>query len=161
VTTPTHVRFQAKVLTVSDSVIEGTREDRSGPALVTTLEELGFEVVGNEVIEDGVPSVSGALLRLTSGFKGLVITTGGSGFSPEDCTPEATRRVLEREAPGLAEAMRACSPLGRLSRGIVGTVGACLVVNVPGSTAGAVESINAIADVLPHALDLLRGSSPH
>jgi molybdopterin biosynthesis enzyme MoaB len=89
------------------------------------------------------------------------VTTGGTGFSPTDLTPEGTRLVLEREAPGLAEAMRAVSPLGRLSRGSAGTVGASLVVNVPGSTTGAVESIEAILDVVPHALDLLGGGHPH
>ena len=102
-----------------------------------------------------------ALRRLSAGFHGLVATTGGTGFSPSDLTPEATRGVLDREAPGLAEAIRACSPLGRLSRGVAGTLGPCLIVNLPGSTAGAVESIEAIIDVVPHALNLLDGGQPH
>jgi molybdopterin adenylyltransferase len=111
---------------------------------------------------NGAPSLTVWILwELAAGFEGLVITTGGTGFSPSDLTPEATRTVLEREAPGLAEAMRAASPLGRLSRGIAGTVGSCLVVNVPGSPKGAVESIEAILDIVPHALELLAGGRPH
>jgi molybdopterin biosynthesis enzyme MoaB len=90
-----------------------------------------------------------------------VVTTGGTGFSPTDLTPEATLAVIERQAPGLAEAMRAVSPLGRLSRGLAGTVGQSLVLNVPGSPRGAVESLEAVVDVLPHALDLLSGGTPH
>jgi molybdopterin adenylyltransferase len=152
---------RAKVLTVSDSVSAGTREDRSGPALVALLAEVGFEVVIRQTVPDGLGPVSAALTELAVGFHGLVITTGGTGFSPTDLTPEATRIVLDREAPGLAEAMRAASPLGRLSRGAAGTIGPCLVVNVPGSPAGAVESIGAIIDVIPHALELLAGGRPH
>ena len=89
------------------------------------------------------------------------MTTGGTGFSPTDVTPEATRVVLEREAPGLAEAMRSVSPLGRLSRGLAGSVGSCLILNVPGSPRGAVESVEAVVDVLAHALELLAGGQPH
>ena len=106
-------------------------------------------------------AVAGELARLSASFSGLVVTTGGTGFSPTDLTPEATRSVMEREAPGLAEAMRSVSPLGRLSRGVAGTIGACLVLNVPGSPKGAVESLEAVADVLGHALDLLAGGRPH
>ena len=153
--------LQAKVLTVSDSVDDGSRDDRSGPALVTVLERHGFTVVVREVVADGVDPVVAALRRLSFGFCGLVVTTGGTGFSPTDLTPEATRTVVEREAPGLAEAIRACSPLGRLSRGVAGTTGPCLIVNLPGSTAGAIESIESVIDVLPHALDLLSGGHPH
>ena len=89
------------------------------------------------------------------------MTTGGTGFSPTDLTPEATDSVIERPAPGLAEAMRAASPLGRLSRGMGGTIGRCLVLNVPGSPKGAVESLEAVVDVLEHALELLAGDQPH
>lgn len=151
----------AKVLTVSDSVDDGSREDRSGPALVAFLESHDFTVVAREVVADGVDPVAAALDRLSSAFSGLVVTTGGTGFSPTDLTPEATRTVVEREAPGLAEAIRACSPLGRLSRGVSGTRGACLIVNLPGSTAGAIESMEAVIDIVPHALDLLGGGHPH
>jgi molybdopterin adenylyltransferase len=153
--------YQAKVLTVSDSVNAGTREDRSGDTLVATLTARDFEVVDRLTVSDGVAPVTDALIALTDGFHGLVVTTGGTGFSPSDLTPEATRTVLEREAPGLAEAMRATSPLGRLSRGVAGSIGPCLVVNVPGSPGGAVESIEAILDVVPHALELLAGGRPH
>ena len=151
----------AKVLTVSDTVSAGMREDRSGPALVSLLTTGGFQVVECRTVPDGVAPVAAALRALAAGFEGLVITTGGTGFSPTDLTPEATRTVLEREAPGLSEAIRAASALGRLSRGIAGTVGSCLIVNVPGSPKGAAESIEAILDVVPHALDLLTGGTPH
>jgi molybdopterin adenylyltransferase len=155
------VAHQVKVLTVSESVYAGTRGDRSGDMLVATLTARDFQVVDRLTVPDGVAPVADALTALVSGFGGLVVTTGGTGFSPSDLTPEATHTVLEREAPGLAEAMRSCSPLGGLSRGIAGTVGACLVVNVPGSPKGAVESIEAILDLLPHALELLAGARPH
>jgi molybdopterin adenylyltransferase len=153
--------LEAKVLTVSESVHAGTREDRSGPALADTLTEFGFRVVEQRTVPDGVAAVAAALRELATGFQGLIATTGGTGFSPTDLTPEATRMVVDREAPGLAEAMRAVSPLGRLSRAAAGTIGPCLVVNVPGSTQGAVESIKAILDVVPHALELLGGGHPH
>ena len=151
----------AKILTVSDSVQGGTRKDRSGDDLATSLSRHGFVVVERRVVADGVAPVAAALADLSNMFAGLLVTTGGTGFSPTDLTPEATRSVIEREAPGLAEAMRLVSPLGRLSRGVAGTIGACLVLNVPGSPKGAVESLEAVADVLGHALDLLAGGRPH
>lgn len=153
--------WPAKVLTVSDGVADGTREDRSGAALAERLGAAGFEVVDRQVTADGVEAVAAALRALTSGFSGLVVTTGGTGFGPRDLTPEGTRVVLEREAPGLAEAMRLVSPLGRLSRAVAGTVGAALVLNTPGSSKGAVETLDAVLDVVPHALDLLAGGRPH
>ena len=146
---------KAKVLTVSDGVIHGTREDKSGVALQDALEEAGFEVVERKVTSDGTDEVAAALRELTGGFEGLVVTTGGTGFAPRDLTPEGTRQVIDREAPGLAEAMRLVSPLGRLSRGIAGTAGRAIVINTPGSPKGAVECFEAVADVLPHALALL------
>jgi molybdopterin adenylyltransferase len=154
-------RWPAKVLTVSDGVAEGTREDRSGAALADRLAHAGFDVVERRVTADGSEVVAAALRDLTDGFTGLVVTTGGTGFGPRDLTPEGTRAVLEREAPGLAEAMRLVSPFGRLSRAVAGTVGAALVLNTPGSTKGAVECLDAVADVVPHALDLLSGGRPH
>jgi molybdopterin adenylyltransferase len=153
--------LQAKVLTVSDGVIAGTREDRSGDALVDTLTRAGFTVVDREAVSDGADSVALALAALCDGFAGLVVTTGGTGFGPRDLTPEGTREVLDREAPGLAEAMRLVSPLGRLSRAVAGTRGRALVLNTPGSSAGAVETLTAVLDVVPHALDLLAGGHPH
>ncbi|HEU5301454.1 MAG TPA: MogA/MoaB family molybdenum cofactor biosynthesis protein [Acidimicrobiia bacterium] len=158
--------FAAKVLTVSDGVAEGVRDDRSGRALVERLQEIGAEVVEHRVVPDGVESVADALRDLTSGFAGVVVTTGGTGFGPRDLTPEGTRRVLEREAPGLAEAMRRTSDadgrgFGMLSRGVCGTVGASLVCNLPGSSSGAIECLTAVEGAIPHALDLLRGGRPH
>jgi molybdenum cofactor synthesis domain-containing protein len=155
------MRLEAKILTVSDGVVAGTREDRSGAALLDTLVDSGFDVVAREVVEDGVEPVAAVLRTLADGFVGLIVTTGGTGFGPRDLTPEATRAVLEREAPGLAEAMRLVSPLGRLSRGVAGTVGRALVLNTPGSPKGAVECIGAVLDVVPHALELLAGEHPH
>ena len=147
--------MRAKVLTVSDGVVAGTREDRSGAGMAGRLEAAGFTVVERQVVADGTESVAAALRRLTDGFAGLVATTGGTGFGPRDLTPEGTLEVLERQAPGLAEAMRLVNPLGRLSRGVAGTVGRALVLNTPGSPAGAVECLEAVLDVLPHALALL------
>lgn len=153
--------LEAKVLTVSDSVAAGGRADTTGPAVAAALEAHGFMVVGRQVVPDGIAPVVTALEQLVASFHGLVVTAGGTGFAPTDLTPEATRTVLEREAPGLAEATRAASPLGRLTRGVAGTVGGCLIVNLPGSVAGAVESLNAVVEVLPHAIDLLGGGRPH
>jgi molybdenum cofactor synthesis domain-containing protein len=149
--------LRAKVLTASDGVVGGTREDRSGAALVERLLAAGFDVVDRRAVADGVESVGAALLDLSEGFAGLVITTGGTGFGPRDLTPEATRGVIEREAPGLAEATRLAAPrgLGRLSRAVAGTRGRALILNTPGSPGGAVESLEAVLDVLPHALRLL------
>jgi len=153
--------WQAKVLTVSDGVVAGTREDKSGAALGAHLRAAGFDVVDQQVVADGVESVAGAVQDMSDGFAGLLVTTGGTGFGPRDLTPEGTKEVLEREAPGLAEAMRLVSPLGRLSRGAAGTLGHTLVLNVPGSSKGAVECVDSVIDVVPHALDLLTGGRPH
>jgi molybdopterin adenylyltransferase len=146
---------EAKVLTVSDGVIAGTREDKSGEALEGALRDAGFDVVERRVIADGRENVAAALKGLCAGFQGVVVTTGGTGFAPRDLTPEGTKEVLDREAPGLAEAMRLVSPLGRLSRAVAGTIGHAIVLNTPGSPKGAVECFTAVADVLPHALALL------
>jgi molybdopterin adenylyltransferase len=153
--------FQAKVLTVSTSVAAGTAEDRGGEVVTSTLREAGLEVVERSVVPDGTAGVAKTLRGLTAGFHGLVVTTGGTGFSPSDTTPEATEQVLERFAPGLAEAMRLTSPLGRLSRATAGTIGQALVLNTPGSPNGAAEYLAAVLDVIPHALTLLGGENPH
>jgi molybdopterin adenylyltransferase len=155
------VILDAKVLTVSDSVSRGTREDLSGEALAGVLADHGFMVVERRVVTDGVLPVATALSELSEGFAGLLASTGGTGFAPTDLTPEATLSVLERHAPGLAETMRAASPLGGLSRGVAGTIGQCLVINLPGSPKGAVESIEAVMGILGHALELLAGLQPH
>jgi molybdopterin adenylyltransferase len=151
--------LQAKVLTVSDGVVAGTREDRSGAALAEALTAAGFDVVDQRVVADGRDEVAAALRELTDGFAGLVATTGGTGFGPRDLTPEGTLDVLDRQAPGLAEAMRLESPLGRLSRAVAGTRGRALIVNTPGSPAGAAECLGAVLDVVPHALRLLAGEA--
>ncbi|MGI8491498.1 MAG: MogA/MoaB family molybdenum cofactor biosynthesis protein [Acidimicrobiales bacterium] len=148
----------AKVVTVSDGVTAGTRQDRSGEAVAEALGSAGFSVVERSVIPDGVAAVAGELARVCAGFAGLVVTTGGTGFAPTDRTPEGTLEILEREAPGLAEAMRLANPLGRLSRGVAGIKGQAVVLNTPGSPKGAVECLEAVLDVLPHALDLLAGT---
>ncbi len=145
----------AKVLTVSDGVVHGTRDDASGRALVAQLTEAGFDVVDHRVTADGTENVAAALTEMTDGFAGLVVSTGGTGFAPRDQTPEGTRLVVEREAPGLAEAMRLISPLGRLSRGIAGIRGQAVICNTPGSPKGCVEQLGAILDIVPHALKLL------
>lgn len=151
--------WPAKVLTVSDGVVAGTREDRSGEALADALTRAGFDVVERRVSSDGIEPVADALRDLARGFAGLIVTTGGTGFAPRDLTPEATKAVIDREAPGLAEAMRLVSPLGRLSRATAGTLATAIVLNTPGSTKGTVECFEAVADVLPHALALLNGTS--
>lgn len=158
--------FAAKVLTVSDGVVGGVREDVSGAALVEALEAAGATVVAREVIADGVEAVAHALRTLARDFAGLIVTTGGTGFGPRDLTPEGTRKVIEREAPGLVEAIRRVSDddgrgFGMLSRAVAGTLGAALIVNTPGSRGGAVEALEVILPVVPHALDLLAGGRPH
>jgi len=147
--------LQAKVLTVSDGVTHGTRDDASGRALVEQLGGAGFTVVEHRVTADGADNVANALREMCDGFAGLIVSTGGTGFAPRDQTPEGTRQVIEREAPGLAEAMRLISPLGRLSRGIAGIRGQAVICNTPGSPKGCVEQLGAIIDIVPHALRLL------
>lgn len=155
---PTPTGLAAKVLTVSDGVAHGTRDDASGRALVEQLSAGGFDVVEHRVTADGSDLVAQALIEMTNGFAGVVVTTGGTGFAPRDQTPEGTRRVIDREAPGLAEAMRLVSPFGRLSRGIAGIRGQAIICNTPGSPKGCVEQLGAVLDVMPHALRLLHES---
>ncbi|HEY5105000.1 MAG TPA: MogA/MoaB family molybdenum cofactor biosynthesis protein [Acidimicrobiales bacterium] len=156
------MKLDAKILIVSDSSAAGTRDDLAGPLLSARLEAAGFGVVEVRIVGDGTASVASALRSLSEGFSGLIVTSGGTGFSPRDLTPEATLEVIEREAPGLSEAMRLVNPLGRLSRARAGTVGKSLIVNFPGSPKGAIECLEAVLDVLPHAMELLQGdASPH
>ena len=147
--------LKAKILTVSDGVVAGTREDKSGDVLAETLASASFEIAERRATEDGTESVSNALSQMAANFAGLIVTTGGTGFTPRDLTPEGTLAVLDRQAPGLSEAMRLVNPLGRLSRGVAGTCGTTLILNTPGSTNGARECLEAVLDVLPHALRLL------
>lgn len=154
-TTRAAMTLTAKVLTVSDGVVHGTRDDASGRALVAQLAEAGFEVVEHRVTADGADNVADALRSMCSGFAGVIVSTGGTGFAPRDQTPEGTRAVIEREAPGLAEAMRLISPLGRLSRGVAGISGQAIICNTPGSPKGCVEQLGAVIDILPHAIRLL------
>jgi molybdopterin adenylyltransferase len=157
---------EAKVLTVSDGVIAGTRADKSGDALVARLTDAGFSVVDHRVVPDGVESVAGALREMTDGFAGWVVTTGGTGFGPRDLTPEGTRAVIERDAPGLVDAVRRVSDeggrgFGMLSRAVAGTRGTALICNVPGSANGAVEALDVMLPIVAHALELLAGGRPH
>jgi molybdenum cofactor synthesis domain-containing protein len=138
----------AKVLTVSDGVVAGVREDKSGRALEERLRSSGYTIAEARVISDGVDEVATAITEMAEGFAGLVVTTGGTGFGPRDLTPEGTQRAL-------------VNPLGRLSRGVSGTVGRVLVLNLPGSPSAAVECLEAVLDVVPHALSLLQGDRPH
>ncbi len=148
----------AAVLTVSDRVSRGAAEDRSGPQAVAALERLGFLVVARRVVPDGIEPVAAALRELAR-LAHLVVSTGGTGPAPRDLTPEATRLVIEREVPGLPEAMRAATfgrnPHGMLSRGVAGTVGTTLVVNLPGSPRGVEESLAVIGPALRHGVELL------
>jgi molybdopterin adenylyltransferase len=152
------------VLTVSDGVAQSVREDASGRAVAEALAGAGFEVARREVVPDQRDRIEG-ILRELAADAALVVTTGGTGLGPRDLTPEATRAVLDREAPGLAEAMRAAgrasTPMADLSRGVAGSIGPALVVNLPGSPGGAVESLKAVLPVLPHALELLSGAAVH
>ena len=155
--------FTATVITVSDGVTAGTREDLSGAALERLLKDKGFEVE-RVVIPDERPDIERAL-RVAAAKSRLVVTTGGTGFGPRDVTPEATAVVLEREAPGLVHLMIArgleSTPMAALTRARAGSVGDSLIVNLPGSPRGATESLEAIIDVIPHALKLLAGDTTH
>ena len=158
--------FAAKVLTVSDGVVEGVRDDKSGAALVERLTAAGATIAEHRVTADGIDNVAHALRTMARGYAGLIVTTGGTGFGPRDLTPEGTRTVIEREAPGLVEAIRRVSDeggrgFGMLSRAVAGTLGESLIVNTPGSSGGAVEALEVILPVVPHALDLLAGGHPH
>jgi molybdenum cofactor synthesis domain-containing protein len=151
------------VVTVSDGVSAGWRDDTSGRALVKILTDAGFDVMA-ALVPDEQDQIEKAL-RDAATSAALVVTTGGTGFGPRDVTPEATRSVIEREAPGLAEAMRAAgritTPFADMSRGVAGIVGATVVINTPGSPAGAVESLEAVLPILSHAIEHASGDTEH
>jgi molybdopterin adenylyltransferase len=153
----------AAVITVSDGVAEGVRADTAGPAVAAVLMEAGFEVARRVVPDE--PGAIRAAIRELAGQAALVVTAGGTGLGPRDVTPEATREVIDREVPGLAESMRAAgrasTPMADLSRGLAGAVGRSLVLNLPGSERGAVESLEAVLPAIPHALELLAGRTVH
>ncbi|MGB6059701.1 MAG: MogA/MoaB family molybdenum cofactor biosynthesis protein [Microthrixaceae bacterium] len=150
---------QAKVLTVSDSIAAGSREDTSGSALTKKLESDSYSVIDTRVVPDDIEEISNALSSMAYGFNGLIITTGGAGFGQRDFTPEATKRILDRVAPGMSEAMRKASPKGRLSRAIAGTRGAALILNLSADPERAVHMLDAVLDVVPEAVELLGGGS--
>jgi molybdenum cofactor synthesis domain-containing protein len=158
--------IKVAVVTVSDSVVAGTREDRSGPALRDRAHALEWMVSAMELAPDESEQIAAILRRLAdSGEVAVILTTGGTGVAPRDVTPEATRGVIEREIPGLGELMRAeglkFTPTAVLSRGLAGVRGQTLIVNLPGSPKGALESFDAIAKLIPHIVDLLEGRTSH
>lgn len=155
---------KAAVITVSDSCHNGERTDLSGPAVVARLKLLDFDVISTEIVRDDVLDIRGAILNRCSDAA-LIVTTGGTGLSKRDVTPEATRELCDRIVEGMSEYMRAvCSrftPYAALSRAVCGTRGFTLIVNLPGSPSAATESLDAIAKLIPHALDLLSGNTDH
>jgi molybdenum cofactor synthesis domain-containing protein len=156
---------RAAVLTVSTGVAAGRREDRSGQLLREGLAALGFEVAPPLVVPDGVAPVRAALERLLAEGWDLIVTTGGTGLTPDDQTPEATRPLLDRELPGVAEAIRQrgreALPTAVLSRGLAGVAGRTLVVNLPGSAGGARDGLEVLRPIVHHALDLIAGQHGH
>jgi molybdenum cofactor synthesis domain-containing protein len=156
----------AAILTISDSAAAGTREDVSGPAVRQRIEALGWTVVSHDVVPDDADLIAIKLRDLADvAHAAVVLTTGGTGIALRDVTPEATRAVAHREIPGLSEVMRSegrkSTPFAALSRGIAGSRGGTLIVNLPGSPKGAVESLDAIASLIPHIVDLLHGKTDH
>jgi molybdopterin adenylyltransferase len=156
--------FRAAVLTVSDSCARGERNDASGPAVAQTLQEHQFAIIETRVVADDYGAIQKAIVDLASKAR-LVVTTGGTGISARDVTPEATRSVCGRMLDGVSERMRRegekKTPFALLSRGACGVCGTSLVLNLPGSPAGAVESLQAVVEILPHAIQILAGKTEH
>lgn len=154
----------AAVVTVSDSCAREERKDLSGPAVAEFLKKRGFQIVACEVVSDDQIKIQNMLVGLAE-VAALVVTTGGTGIAPRDVTPEATRAVCERLLEGVAERMRSegvrKTTLAALSRGVCGVRGKALILNLPGSPAGAVESLEGVVELIPHALKLLRGETEH
>jgi molybdenum cofactor biosynthesis protein B len=156
---------RAHVITVSDRVAAGQMEDGSGPAVAAALARAAFEVESVEVVPDDRDRIAAAIAGAAAGGCRLVVTTGGTGLGPRDVTPQATATLLDYQVPGLAEAMRqaglARTPLAALSRGLAGVGGGALIINLPGSVKGAIESLEAVLAALPHAVQLLEGDTAH
>jgi molybdopterin adenylyltransferase len=158
--------MNAAIITISDSASSGARHDKSGPAVRQRLEQLGWTIVISEVMPDEVQQIAARLMELAdTGFVSAIFTTGGTGIASRDVTPEATRAILDCEIPGIGELMRAkgreSTPLAALSRSLAGTRGRVFIVNLPGSPRGAVESLDAIVELVPHIVDLLSGKTHH
>lgn len=155
----------AHVITVSDGAYHGKREDTSGPALVTILKANRFDVTGPEVVADEREQIVAAITAAAESGSNLIITTGGTGLGPRDVTPQATQSLIDYDVPGITDLMRraglASTPMAALTRGVAGVRGHTLVINLPGSPKGAVESLEAVMPVLDHALALLRGETAH
>lgn len=158
------MQVTAAILTISDSCASGTRQDLSGPALRHVLEATGFEIVAQEIVPDGRKVISTKLRELAK-IARFVVTTGGTGISERDLTPEATRDVCERLLDGVSELMRReglkHTPFAPLSRALCGTLGQSVILNVPGSPKGAEQSLKAVLHLVPHALELLEGKTEH
>jgi len=156
---------RAHVITVSDGVSAGTRDDVSGPALLDVLKRARFQVSGPEVVPDAEDRISDAVVAAVVDGADLVVTTGGTGLGPRDVTPQATSLLIDYEVPGLGELMRrageSSTPMAALSRGVAGVRGQALILNVPGSVNGATESLEAVIPVLGHAIQLLHGDTKH
>src|SRR5512142_2042274 len=158
------MNFTAAVLTISDSSAAGNREDRSGPAVRAALEAKGFRVVAGNVVKDDQPDIEVSIMEMCHQAQ-LVVTTGGTGIAERDVTPEATRSVADRVVEGIGERMRSegskKTPVAALSRGVCAVRGTSLILNLPGSPTAATESLAAVIEILPHALELLAGKTEH
>ena len=156
---------RAHVVTISDRASAKKMEDESGPALARILSEAQFQVTGPQVVPDDLRRIADAIIDAVDLGADVVVTTGGTGLGPRDVTPQATSEVIDFEVPGIAETMRlagaAKTPMAALSRGLAGVRGRALIINVPGSVKGAIESLDAVVPLLPHALNLLRGDTHH
>jgi molybdopterin adenylyltransferase len=163
-TTDAGAMFSAAVITVSDSCARGQRADTSGPAVAELLEKSGFRVVAKQIVQDDSMQIQNALVHLALEVR-FIVTTGGTGIAERDVTPEATEAICERTLDGVAERMRTegykHTPFAALSRGVCGVRGKTMILNLPGSPNGAVESLQAVLELVPHALNLLDGKTEH